>query len=289
MAAPILGETIYLDFITNNSSGAATDADVTPTSEVFEDANDTPILTPTVTKRTSKTGDYRVPVACTTGNGFEVGKSYNVIALATVAGTAGKTVVASFQVRSTTIDGPSSVTLTFHDSLAATVPLVRFTIVGQASGTANTSGVAAFGLLDGSYTVVSAPTNGVFFANTTLTVSGTTALTITGTSPTITPPSNPDLSLVYGDLTDLSGNPAAGVKVIFTLVSEGPAIDGGILQQAPPEVATTDSGGHFEINLTKTSAMTPTGLQYQVEINKFRMKQKFSLTGGSFDIGTLIT
>ncbi len=96
-----LGDTIVHDFVTHNpTSGAVSDADSTPTCEVFEDDNDTAILSPTVTKRTSKTGNYRVSIAATTGNGFEVGKSYNVIVSATVATITGKARIPSF-----TVDG----------------------------------------------------------------------------------------------------------------------------------------------------------------------------------------
>jgi hypothetical protein len=101
---PKLEETIILDIITSSSTGAAADADSTPTCEVFEDATDTAILTPTVTKRTSKTGNYRVPVACTAANGFEAGKSYNVVATATVGSVVAKGRIASFQVRAESVD-----------------------------------------------------------------------------------------------------------------------------------------------------------------------------------------
>lgn len=96
---PILEETIYVDFITSSSTGAAADADTTPTAEVFEDATDTTVYALTVTKRTSKTGNYRIAIACTAANGFEAGKSYNVVASATVGGIAAKAVVGRFQVR----------------------------------------------------------------------------------------------------------------------------------------------------------------------------------------------
>lgn len=101
--SPRLEETIYFDFITSSSTGAAADADSTPTAEVFEDATDTAILSPTVTKRTSKTGNYRIPVACTAANGFEEGKTYNVVVSATVGAVAAKAVVATFQVRSSVL------------------------------------------------------------------------------------------------------------------------------------------------------------------------------------------
>jgi hypothetical protein len=101
---PTLEETIHLDFITSSSTGAAADADSTPTCEVFEDATDTAILSPAVTKRASKTGNYRVPVACTAGNGFEAGKTYNVIASATIGGVAAKCKIGTFQVRARSAD-----------------------------------------------------------------------------------------------------------------------------------------------------------------------------------------
>lgn len=96
---PKLDETIYVDFITSAADGSAADADSLPTAEVFENATDTTVAALTVTKRTSKTGNYRLPIACTTANGFEVDKSYNVVASATVGGVAAKAVVARFQVR----------------------------------------------------------------------------------------------------------------------------------------------------------------------------------------------
>lgn len=99
-----LGATIHRDFVTSDATGAAADATGTPTCEVFEDANDTAILSPTVTKRTGKTGNYRVPIACTSGNGFEAGKSYNVVVSAVVAGVTSKAVLASFEVRSKSVD-----------------------------------------------------------------------------------------------------------------------------------------------------------------------------------------
>jgi hypothetical protein len=102
---PKLGETIVLDFVTHLlSTGAVTDADSTPTCEVFEDANDTPILSPTPVKRTGKTGNYKVSIACTSGNGFEAAKSYNVIATGVVGGVTAKWPLGSFQVRAQSVD-----------------------------------------------------------------------------------------------------------------------------------------------------------------------------------------
>lgn len=92
----LLGRTIIKDFICHTSAGAISDADSTPAVAVFENDTDTAILNPTVTKRTSLTGNYRVSIAVTAANGFEIGKSYNAIASATVGGVASKAVIASF-------------------------------------------------------------------------------------------------------------------------------------------------------------------------------------------------
>lgn len=102
---PALEETIYIDFVTSApTTGAAANADSTPTAEVFEDATDTAVATPTVTQRSGKVGNYRVPISCTAASGFEAGKSYNVIVSATVGGVAAKAVIRSFQVRAIDID-----------------------------------------------------------------------------------------------------------------------------------------------------------------------------------------
>jgi hypothetical protein len=92
-----LGDTIVLDFTTHNSfTGAVQDTDSLPTCEIFEDDNDSAILTPTVTKRVGKTGNYRLSIEATTGNGFEIGKSYNVIISATVNSISAKSRIDSF-------------------------------------------------------------------------------------------------------------------------------------------------------------------------------------------------
>jgi hypothetical protein len=110
---PELEETIYCDFITSSpTTGAATDADSTPTCEVFEDATDTAILSPTVVKRTGKTGNYRVPVVCSAANGFEAAKSYNVVVAATVGAVAAKAVVQTFQMRTNGADDLATSILT---------------------------------------------------------------------------------------------------------------------------------------------------------------------------------
>lgn len=93
----ILGQSLTLDFTTTNPlTGQVSDADALPACEVFEDDTDVPILTPLVTKRAILTGNYRVTFIASAANGFEVGKSYNVIASATVAAITAKARIGSF-------------------------------------------------------------------------------------------------------------------------------------------------------------------------------------------------
>lgn len=93
-----LGQTLYFDFITNMSSGEESDADATPTCSVFEDDTDTVMLSPTPVKRSSQTGNYRVQIDVTSGNGFEIGRCYNVIVRAVVGAVASKACIGRFVV-----------------------------------------------------------------------------------------------------------------------------------------------------------------------------------------------
>lgn len=95
-----LDEVIHFDVITSNpTTGAAADADSTPTFAVYEEATDTDIgVGGNLTKRTSLTGNYRGTFTLSAANGFEVGKWYSVIASATVSTVAGKAVARNFRV-----------------------------------------------------------------------------------------------------------------------------------------------------------------------------------------------
>lgn len=126
----------------------------------------------------------------------------------------------------TSLAGPSSVTITFHDANAAVVPNVQMTVVGQGSIAANSSGVATFGLANGTYTVTAAITSGIVFANTTLTVNGTTALTITGTNPVIPAPPSAGQATVYAYAMNGDGSvPACGKTFILSMVSANTGSD----------------------------------------------------------------
>lgn len=94
-----IDEVVYFDAVTSTpSTSAAVDADSAPTFEVMEEDTDTAIVSGTMTKRTSKTGNYRGSITCSTANGFEAGKWYSVVATGIVGGVTGKAVVKNFRV-----------------------------------------------------------------------------------------------------------------------------------------------------------------------------------------------
>lgn len=82
-----LGNNLTFSICTHDpDTGVLTDADSAPAYRIYEDETATAILTGTMAKLddSNTTGFYSELVACTTANGFEVGKSYNIYISATV-------------------------------------------------------------------------------------------------------------------------------------------------------------------------------------------------------------
>ena len=84
-----IDEVMTFDCATHDpDTGSVVDADSVPVFDVFEETTDTPILSAqAMTKRTSKTGNYRGSVTCSAANGFEAGKWYSLVVSATVTGS----------------------------------------------------------------------------------------------------------------------------------------------------------------------------------------------------------
>jgi hypothetical protein len=96
-----LDDTLQLDFTTQDpSTGEIVDADSTPAIEIYENGGTAAMATPTPAKRdTGTTGQYTFSQGLTAGAGFEVGKTYNVYALATVNAVDGGAVIAQFRIQ----------------------------------------------------------------------------------------------------------------------------------------------------------------------------------------------
>lgn len=150
-----LGDTITLDFIILDfTTGAAIDADSTPTCQIFKDDNDIPILTPIVVKRGANTGHYRVSVQATTGNGFSIGASYSVVITAEINGIITKMIIAMFM-----LDGIRTNLGARFLSIDTTTPNVTIYIYSSnldnliTWNTSDLNGDCTFALLDGTYLV----------------------------------------------------------------------------------------------------------------------------------------
>ncbi len=91
-----LSDSCFAYFGTSSvTTGAATNADSTPSVVVAEDGTDLGYA-PTVTN--VATGLYKVEIAATSGNGFEAGRRYNLYAVATVGGITGRDGIGEFEV-----------------------------------------------------------------------------------------------------------------------------------------------------------------------------------------------
>jgi len=83
----ILGDNLVFGICTHDpDTGVLTDADSAPSYRVYEDETTTAILNGTMDKLddANTTGFYTELIACTTGNGFEIGKNYTIYIEATV-------------------------------------------------------------------------------------------------------------------------------------------------------------------------------------------------------------
>jgi hypothetical protein len=97
-----LADSVYLHFGTSSAStGAATNADSTPTVTIEEDGIALGYA-PTVSN--VAVGLYRVQIDATAGNGFEAGKRYSVYAAATVGGVTGRDGIGEFECLGTDLD-----------------------------------------------------------------------------------------------------------------------------------------------------------------------------------------
>lgn len=109
MTPVFLSDSVWLHFGTASAStGAATNADSTPTVTIAKDGTDLG-YSPTVTN--VATGLYKVQIDATTGNGFAAGQRFSAYAVATVGSITGRDGIGEFEVLSVDLNtGVASVT-----------------------------------------------------------------------------------------------------------------------------------------------------------------------------------
>ena len=97
-----LGNNLTFSICTHDpDTGVLTDADAVPSYRIYEDETAAAILTGDMAKLDdgNTTGFYTELIACTTANGFEIGRSYTIYIAATVDGDTGG-IAYSFTVKS---------------------------------------------------------------------------------------------------------------------------------------------------------------------------------------------
>ena len=124
MSSPVVIEgSIYPAFGTTKvDTGAATDADSTPTAVILDNGSAMGYA-PTVSNIT--TGLYKVEIDCTVANGFTAGHRYTVYATATVNSITGSDQIDEFEVLAndlnTTLDAAVSSRSTYAGGAVASV------------------------------------------------------------------------------------------------------------------------------------------------------------------------
>lgn len=168
-----IDEVVTFDALTHDpDTGSIHDADSAPTYDVFDGTTDTPILaTQSMTKRTSKTGNYRGTFTASAANGFVAGHSYNVVVSATVTGSVSLTAITSKWRALVFRAGPSE--------NSAGTPLVD---VSRILGTVS---AGAAGSVAPDWAHVQSPTSTVALTNTTVST-GQTIASVSGAVASVT-------------------------------------------------------------------------------------------------------
>jgi hypothetical protein len=183
------------------------------------------------------------------------------------------------------LSGPNSITLTWHDGNGDPVPLVDFTVAGQGGDRANVSGVATFGLSDGTYTITSRITSGVVFPNLSLVVDGTETRTITGTAIVIPAPSaNPAKGTIYGYIYTPDGSTLEGHIATGVLVGPGPysgpyKTNAGVAVNNEVE-DTSASDGLWELDLDANSGILPAGSKWRIHVAVTGFQRDLTVASG---------
>ncbi len=274
------GDTIYISFTTQSSTGAATDADSTPTVSLRRNGAADGAVTVSIAHNGA--GDYTASatVPLTYAGGDEV----ELLVNATVGGVAAKSIVSLGKLdrtaaivateigttpailassqdfnntgqatplpATTAFSGPNAVTLVFHDAAGHAVGGVVFTVHGIGSAVADGSGSKTVSLPSGTYTLSALPTAGVFWNDTSITVTTAATFTLTGTAIAITAPTNPSQTTAFLTTRDAQGAALGSVTLTFQLV-DPQAVTDSFNQNT--FTATSDSSGLLQIALLKST------------------------------------
>lgn len=172
----------------------------------------------------------------------------------------------------TGVAGPRAVTIHVRDS-ATLLPLpdvqvyVRDTsnIMTINKGLTNDSGNYNTGLKEGTYQVILRKTHVDFTVPEILTVSGDTNVTYNGVAFSPSLPIAPDTCVLYGYVMDISGNYLKNAKITAT-ETDSNTYSGEFKVLKLVKSTTSDVNGYWELELIYSSALTPIGIPYKIDI-----------------------
>lgn len=148
---------------------------------------------------------------------------------------------------------PTAVTIQFRDGGGAAIGSVQFVVLNVGSGTADGAGNAVVDLAAGAYTIRSLPQGGLLFADTAVTVAGSTqTVTITGATggSGVTPAPDPGQTNAFLTTRDAQGTAVPAISIWFSLIDPQAATDA--FDQSPFS-ATSDGSGLLTVPLRKGS------------------------------------
>lgn len=133
-------------------------------------------------------------------------------------------------------------------------------------GITGTDGQYMTGLRDGTYNLIMRKSFVDFNVPEVLTVVGDTTVVYTGTTFVPTSPGSLITCVVFGWMSDIGGNFVRNAKV--TAIETQPARYSGTIKIGKlSKTAITDINGYWELELLRSSQLTPTGIKYRLDFS----------------------
>mgnify|MGYP001587874040 CR=1 FL=1 len=170
------------------------------------------------------------------------------------------------------VAGPRVVTIYVSDS-NTTLPLpdVQVYVKNDTNsmiinkGITGTDGKYMTGLRDGVYNLIMRKSFVDFITPLTLTVTGDTTAAYIGASFVPTSPGSPSTCMLYGWVVDVSGTYLRNAKVTAT-ETQSARYSGALKIGKLTKATITDSNGYWELELVRSSLLTPSGIPYRIVI-----------------------
>ncbi len=160
---------------------------------------------------------------------------------------------------SLTPTGARQVTIHVNDAGPADLPGVEVSIFNDTNtvflvrGTTDSNGDVTFALDDASYNARLVKGGFTFTVPEPFTVTADATFIFAGVGVAITPPSAPNLCVIFGSLVNAAGDDLVGACVQAFAVVDPPQVVGGLQLADPVAETVTDQDGFFQIELVRNS------------------------------------